>query len=474
LKTIRSKVIILFSLCVFFVVALALLAYQNTRYLEAKLMIIESFDDLLDDILELRRYEKNLIFYQDAVSLEQCSRYLLQVDASFQQIATDIINVAGNQKYSQFKGDLDAYKKLLNRYMSIVRKGEQLPNLQEIRENGKKLIIFSEDLINIKRERIKVRLHLYVIYFAVLLVFFFSLFVYIFQLISRSILRPLKAVEEATKKVASEEFVPVTIRPDRHDELSRLIDAFNKMVEELNKRENQLLQSRKMASIGTFTSGIAHELNNPINNISLIVESLVEEDQDLSVKERSHLYQDLMGQAERTSDIVKKLLEFSRNRYSRTEKAAIDDIVRKTADLVTNEMRLNRVKYSQTIEGGSLPELRVDKGGIQQVFLNLFLNSIQAMESGGRIDVVMRTYPDAREIRIDVRDTGSGIPQEYLDRLFDPFFSTKKEGEGTGLGLSVSYNIINKHSGHIEVESTLGEGSCFSIFLPMEKDVDTN
>lgn len=474
MKTIRSKVIILFSLCVFFVVALALLAYQNTRYLEAKLLIIESFDDLLDDVLELRRYEKNLIFYQDAVSLEQCSRYLLQVDASFQQIAPDILTVAGDQIYSQFVGDLGEYKKLLNRYMSIVRKGGQLPDLNEIRESGKKLITFSEDLINIKRERIKVRLHRYVAYFAVLLFFFFGLFVYIFQLISRSILRPLRVVEEATKKVASEEFVPVTCRPHRHDEISRLIEAFNKMVEELNKRENQLLQSRKMASIGTFTSGIAHELNNPINNISLIVESLVEEDHDLSVEERSHLYQDLMDQAERSSDIVKKLLEFSRNRYAKTEKVALDDIVRKTADLVTNEMRLNRVKYSQTIEGGPLPELRVDKGGIQQVFLNLFLNSIQAMESGGRIDVVMITDPASREIRIDVRDTGKGVPPENLDRLFDPFFSTKKEGEGTGLGLSVSYNIINKHNGRIEVESTQGEGTCFSIFLPMEKDGDTN
>ena len=242
-----------FVFCVCFVVALAILSYQNTRYLEAKLTIIQSFDDLLDDVLELRRYEKNLIFYQDAVSLEECSHYLLQVDASYQQIAADIITVAGNQKNNQFKADLDEYKKLLNHYMTIVRKGQQLPSLAEIRESGKKLVNFSEDLISIKRERIKVRLHRYFIYFAVLLFFFFFLFVFIFKLIGSSILRPLKVVEEATKKVASEEFVPVPIQPHRHDEISRLIGAFNKMVEELKKREDQLLQSRKMASIGTFT-----------------------------------------------------------------------------------------------------------------------------------------------------------------------------------------------------------------------------
>ena len=106
--------------------------------------------------------------------------------------------------------------------------------------------------------------------------------------------------------------------------------------------------------------------------------------------------------------------------------------------------------------------------------LNLFLNSIQAMESGGRISVAMRTDPVAKEVRVDVRDTGKGISPEHLDRLFDPFFSTKKEGEGTGLGLSVSYNIINKHGGRIEVESAPGKGACFSIFLPMEKDDDVS
>ena len=133
-------------------------------------------------------------------------------------------------------------------------------------------------------------------------------------------------------------------------------------------------------------------------------------------------------------------------------------------------MRINRVKFSQKIIDGPLPELRVDKGGIQQVFLNLFLNSIQAMENGGQIDVTLSADAAAREVRIDVRDTGKGIAPENLDRLFDPFFSTKKEGEGTGLGLSVSYNIINKHGGRIEVESASGKGTCFSIFLPIDKD----
>ena len=472
MKTIHSKIIFLFILCVLFVVALAFLSYQNTLYLERKLLIVESFDDLLNEVLELRRYEKNLIFYRDAVSLEQCSYYLVEVESSFHQIAPYIITAAGREKYEQFKGYLRDYNKLLSNYITITRNGGKLVNLAQIRENGKKIVTFSEELIKIKRAHIKVRLHRNVIYFVVLLSFFFLLFVGIFQMIGSSILAPLRAVKKATGKVASDEFEPIPNPANRDDEVSQLIVAFNKMAAELQKRENQLLQSRKMAAIGTFTSGIAHELNNPINNISLIVESLMEDDEQLSFQERQGLYQNLMDQADRTSDIVQNLLEFSRNRYAKVDKVALETIVQKTANLIKNEMKLNHIQFEQKVIDGPLPQLKVDKSGLQQVFLNLFLNSIHAMNGGGRIEVLMRVEHPTNEVRIDVRDTGGGIPAEHLERLFDPFFSTKKEGEGTGLGLSVSYNIIDKHGGRIEVESVLEQGACFSIFLPIVNDYE--
>jgi signal transduction histidine kinase len=114
-----------------------------------------------------------------------------------------------------------------------------------------------------------------------------------------------------------------------------------------------------------------------------------------------------------------------------------------------------------------LPRLLVDKGGMQQVLLNLFVNAIQAMERGGDLKVVIERIEASQEARIDVIDTGPGIPEEVIEQVFDPFFTTKKEGMGTGLGLSVSYNIVKKNGGRLEVESQPGKGACFTIFLPL-------
>ncbi len=173
-----------------------------------------------------------------------------------------------------------------------------------------------------------------------------------------------------------------------------------------------------------------------------------------------------MDQADRTSDIVKNLLEFSRASHPRAEEVNLEEIVDKTARLVSNELKLNNIKFVKEVKDG-LHNVRLDRGGLQQVLLNLFMNSIQAMESGGELKVVVGPAEIPSEVRIDVMDNGPGIPSEYIDQIFDPFFTTKKEGVGTGLGLSVSYNIIKKNGGRMEVQSRPGQGTCFSIFLPL-------
>jgi len=234
----------------------------------------------------------------------------------------------------------------------------------------------------------------------------------------------------------------------------------------LEKRQEQLIQSRKIASIGTLTAGIAHEINNPVNNISLILESLVEDGDNMDNDERRGLYQEAMDQADRTSEIVKNLLEFSRASHPRVENVNPAEVVEKTGRLLRNEMELRKIRFTTEIQPG-LPNVRMDKGGLQQVLLNLFMNAIQAMESGGELKALVGPADAPGEIRIDVIDNGPGIPPEFIDKIFDPFFTTKKEGVGTGLGLSVSYNIIKKNGGRIELESEPGQGARFSIFLPL-------
>jgi two-component system, NtrC family, sensor kinase len=473
MRTIRAKILIFFVLCLVSVGGLTILYYENTISLRHKLIVIENFDDLLEDILELRRYEKNLIFYRDAASIEECVFYLFKIEDDYKRLNKDIRRVIGQDEAHKFRDTLEKYKHVLEKGMGLVKGGTNKARIERFRLMGRDLVDFAEHLIMVKRGRIEARLNRSLIMPLISISIFFVLIIVVFLWVSRGILKPLHLVEQATEEVAKETFVPIPTQSEKKDEISRLIGAFNKMARELESREEQLLQSRKMASIGTFTSGIAHELNNPINNISLIVESLMEDDEELDHSERTHLYQDLMNQAERTSDIVKNLLEFSRASHPRLEQVSLEELVGRTAQLVKNEFRINSIRFSKEVQD-EIPQLNLDKKGFQQVFLNLFLNSIQAMKGGGEIKAILQLVHASNEIRIDVKDTGEGIPPENLGNIFDPFFSTKKEDEGTGLGLSVSYSIIRKHGGRIEVKSEPGQGTCFSIFLPIggkhEKD----
>jgi two-component system, NtrC family, sensor kinase len=184
------------------------------------------------------------------------------------------------------------------------------------------------------------------------------------------------------------------------------------------------------------------------------------------------LYQDLMGQADRSAEIVKGLLEFSRTDQKHLQQLSLEDIVDKTVRLVKNKINLQQIKYKKSINTPLQP-IWIDKSRLQQALLNLLVNAIQAMPNGGTLSIVLRAGETPDEIRIDVADTGKGIPADQLDSIFDPFFTTKKEGEGTGLGLSVTYGIIKNHGGRITVQSTPGKGTCFSIFLSTKAKHET-
>jgi signal transduction histidine kinase len=266
--------------------------------------------------------------------------------------------------------------------------------------------------------------------------------------------------------VAQGAFQRITPLGNSKNEIYHLVSAINRMMSELEKRQEQLIQSRKIASIGTLTAGVAHEINNPVNNISLIMEALIEDGSNMDAEECKKLYRDAMDQADRTSEIVKNLLEFSRASHPRMEEVDLEEIVDKTARLLNNEFKLHNITFTKQVQA-RLPRTRLDKGGLQQVLLNLFMNSVQAMDRGGELKVEIGTADNPNEARIDVSDNGPGIPPDYLNQIFDPFFTTKKEGEGTGLGLSVSYNIIKNNKGRLEVKSRPGQGACFSIFLPL-------
>ncbi|HDK43769.1 MAG TPA: two-component sensor histidine kinase, partial [Desulfobacteraceae bacterium] len=213
------------------------------------------------------------------------------------------------------------------------------------------------------------------------------------------------------------------------------------------------------------SSGIAHELNNPLNNISLSADMLLEEYDDIPKDEAREILRDILAQTDRAGNIVRDLLDFTRDKKPTIRKLRICDVIAGAKKLIENELRLKAV-HLETWKQPDLPYILGDEQKLQQVFLNLFVNAIHAMPDGGLIHVDTHAGPEGF-IRVDVSDTGAGIPQEKISNIFDPFFTTRRGGTGTGLGLSIVYEIVKKHGGYIEVESQVQAGTTFSIFLPV-------
>lgn len=235
------------------------------------------------------------------------------------------------------------------------------------------------------------------------------------------------------------------------------------------KLEQQVLHSEKLAALGRLAAGVAHEIGNPLTSISTFAQLLREMAKDEFAKNSLDI---MNNQIQRITDIVRRMSIFSRADSLNIKYIQINDVLKSTLDL----MRLDK-RMKSTIEiveslGAGLPQTMIDEGQIAQVFINIILNAFDAMPGGGRLSVTTRQDNDEQgreSIMIEIADTGVGITHEELQKIFDPFYTTKEEGIGTGLGLSLSYNIVKRFKGDIKVESEVQRGTIFTVILPVEK-----
>jgi len=466
-QTLRSQIMMSFVICFAFMAALIALNYSNFSRLSRSMQFFELAEGLNSNILEMRRYEKNYFLYRQNFSYEENVTYTNQLSLTLQRDKDTLIEAIGRDNFNLFGKYVQEYAALMSKLHQTSCEPEGCVELQAlIRGVGQNLLTLADQLVAVERRTIHGLLQQMIPLPLISLLLLVVLLGFVIFFIGEKVIRPLARITRESEAVAQGAFERITPYGDDKNEIHHLVAAINRMVGELEKRREQLVQSRKIASIGTLTAGIAHEINNPINNISLILESLLEDENTMDDAERQRLYQEAMDQADRASEIVKNLLEFSRASHPRMEEASLEEVVDKTFRLVKNELDLHHIRFIKEVNS-YFPPLYLDKSGLQQVLLNLFMNSIQAMESGGELKVVIRSAETPAEVRIDISDTGPGIAPENINQVFDPFFTTKKVGVGTGLGLSVSYNIIKKNGGRMEVNSRPGQGACFSIFLPL-------
>ncbi len=288
--------------------------------------------------------------------------------------------------------------------------------------------------------------------------------VYIFAsaLLAIWVISPLEKIRKSVSSIMEGESTTLPIESAANcKECAELVYAINKMLHALECKHHQLIQSEKMAALGRVTASIAHEINNPLNNILLSADLLLEE-QDIP-PETEEVLKDIVTQTVRARKIVRHLLEFSRAGKP-SAKAQIDLIalINETLNMLRQQLKIGKIKVFK-----DLPTTFVCVEGnptqLQQVLVNIILNSIEAMDAGGQL--MIRLEKTSSEAIIKIADTGPGIPPEVADHIFDPFYTTKTKG--TGLGLSVSYGIVKEHDGDIRLESEPGKGAVFYIHLPL-------
>ncbi len=478
--TVKARLIIIFLIFFLISAGISITAMLMLSEINDRIAFVALADSFANEIQHVRRIEKNYFLYGS--DLSEALPLLKTANTMLDKASQDLGHVVGTKELHDIHTQLHQYRQLIQ--ILINKKNDSLflssqeftTTAQQLRERGSAILLMSLDMSQKERQVIsdmtkKARkVHIFLLVILLLLSFFIAFHIY------RHIILRLQRLSHATERFANGDFLPITPTRKYKDEFSRLVIAMNHMMYELNRRQNLLVESHKLRAIGNLTAGIAHELNNPLNNIMLTSEVLKDNLKSLSDEELVDIAHDLVTQSERAQQVVKNLLDFARESETKTAYFQITAIIDETLQLAKNQIKLNNIQLEKEYEKG-LPPIYGDRELLKQVFLNLIINAIDAMPDGGKLTIKVFQDKNTGFISIHVKDTGVGIPAHILGSIFNPFFTTKPTGKGTGLGLAVSRGIIVKHGGNIEVKSTVNEGATFIVHLPIvsipahEKDI---
>jgi signal transduction histidine kinase len=436
---------------------------------QAKLRMVDAVDLYTFEIQQARRFEKNYFLYHtnlgDAIDQAQEAQRILERER--RSMAT----VIGDASVAAMRDRVHRYEILLSGLPALDAAGDtaRMQEIEaELRVHGGAMVSEAEQLATEERTSVEKMLVMSQHIALVSLVALVGMIVLLAAFVARQMLAPLGRIVLATRRIADGDLTPITPRRKYHDEFSELASAINHMTHELVRRQRLLVQSHKLTAIGTLTAGVAHELNNPINNLMLTAAALEESYDELDDAEKLELVADLVSESERARDIVRNLLDFARESEVALTPLVVEDVIGDTLQLAANQVRLAKVKVRGEVEE-NVPAVYGDRHQLTQVFLNLVLNALDAMPEGGTLTISVEKSDDGNFVEIGFADTGVGIQEQHLHSIFDPFFSTKKHARGTGLGLSVSKGIVEQHGGDIRVETEVRRGTTFTVSLPVAR-----
>ncbi len=483
MTSLRSKILTSYglskgALLIFVAVVIADLHYLQTYIVEG-----EAVDDLYMASQQIRHNEKKLFLYNDPQDIKQLR---MQVNAAQSAIGNGkrmFAAIAGPEELLQLEQTLHRYSVQLDEYANLIP-ATRISKQGEIRATGQQLSSLTTDVAQRQRAILTETTGLAAITLVVasVTVIFLGLVSAMFML--RRVIRPLTQLENQLGQLADGNVEMLTM-PSNDQEIQSFVFHFNAMLEQIREHQNQLRRHERAAALGVLVSGVAHELNNPLSNISTSVQLLLEDDgttrEDLKKQWLSHID----GESERARRIVRRLLDTVRQPTQRMQMLGAAELVQAAVTLIHRQLPTDLFLHIEDVVDGIL---LVDRDRIQQVFINLLRNAAHAGARNIWITGRQSTWKECKPVStnnlagdslgisqfvhvmlIRVDDDGAGIPPEHLPKLFDPFFTTQTGGEGTGLGLYLVEEIINEHRGCIAVENRPEGGARFSIWLPLEQ-----
>jgi len=472
--SIRRKITISYYIFLAIVLSVAAFTYSNLVAVENRIVSTESLHSILDKTLEIRRYEKNYFLYKQENDYIENRRLVFETEEFVERHKEEFRRrLAHSSWIPHFQDGLREYKQIMERYFISRSKGRNPVNVinleGNIRKLGREMVGIMEQLSITEHENTQNLLsscrRVLIISFAFLVV----LGIVFGQVLSRVVIKPLKLLENRMNKIAEGSFEDIRI--DSSDkEIISFTNAFKRMLKELEVRQLHLMQSEKLASLGTMLSGVAHELNNPLSNIASSCQILSEEIEDATVDiaYKKDLLSQIEEQSDRMKNIVRSVLDFTRVREFKKESLSLKKLIEDTIVLIRGRIP-TEVDLAINVPGDII--IHADNQRLQQAFLNLIKNAIESIEKGiekGRIAITAWKDMGHNTVKISISDTGAGISPEIIPKVFDPFFTTKGVGKGTGLGLFITHEIIAEHEGLIDVESKVGQGTTFTIELPLK------
>ncbi len=423
-----------------------------------------------DVVREARRLEKNYLLFRKPSELKSAVGKAEEALALIVRDGDLMRRAAPGFALDDLVQSLSDWRDLLDdRLQRRIRPTDPISPLEErMTEVGKQAFEESERLSDQAREAMRHALsgqesQLYIIMFAAVV-----LVLGIGQLVTRRVVLPLREVESDLTRVGTGNLTRLTPR-DRDDEIAALVSAFNRALSDLEERQLAVLRSARLASLGTMLSGVAHELNNPLSNISLNAQLLLEEPERADPAQLKAFVEQIDDQVQRAQRIVRTLLDFARDSHFTLVRQPLRPLVDETIAL----MRAEQPDAGDAVTVDIPPDLEIHADGqrIQQALLNLIRNALEACaETGIAPHIVVSAALRDGGTTIDVCDNGPGIAPGNLARVFDPFFTTKPVGKGSGLGLFVVHEITAEHGGRVSISHGPGGGACVTVWIPAEEE----